>query len=289
MVETCYVPKDLAEALRIRKETGARPLAGGTDLMVMHRRGTGITPKFPWPVMIISQLSELQDIRSEDTTISIGAGCTCAMIEHSDLVPYPVRKAASLMGARSLRNLATVGGNICNASPKGDLPVPLIMLDARVELISATGTRILSVDDFITGPKRTALADDELVSRVIIDIPETPFTHLWYRKIGTRRANAISKLSMSSAITIDEAGIITDFRSANGASGPKVARSRTVEQLLIGKQILDLPKHLEALLDAYDGILSPQAMPQYRRSSTRRMLAHFLTEVVRRPSDQIIH
>ena len=288
MVETCYIPKDLAEALRVRKETGARPIAGGTDLMVMHRRGTGIIPKFPWPVMIISQLGELQEIREEEQGISIGAGCTCAMIEQSPLVPYPVRKAASLMGAQSLRNLATIGGNVCNASPKGDLPVPLIMLDAQVELVSATGTRVLSLDAFITGPKRTVLAEDELLSRVIIEAPQVPFSYLWYRKIGTRRANAISKLSMSSAITIDADGVITDFRSANGASGPKVARSREVEQLLIGTRVHDIPLHLDALLEAYDGRLSPQAMPQYRRSSTRRMLTHFLTEVTRHPSDQIL-
>lgn len=288
MVETCYIPKDLAEALRIRKETGARAIAGGTDLMVAHRRGTGVVPKFPWPVMIISRLDELKGIVEDDQGVSIYAGSTCQEIASSDLLPYQVRKAASLMGAQSLRNLATIGGNICNASPKGDLPVPLIMLDAQVELISANSRRTMLLDEFITGPKKIALQDDELLLRVIIPRPHVPYTYLWYRKIGTRRANAISKLSMSAAITIDERGIITDFRSANGASGPKVARSRDVEHLLIGLEVSRLPEHLERVLDAYDAILSPQAMPRYRRSTTRRMLAHFLTEVANRPSVSVI-
>jgi CO/xanthine dehydrogenase FAD-binding subunit len=288
MVETCYIPKDFAEALRVRKETGAKPIAGGTDLMVVHRRGTGIVPRFPWPVMIITQLQELKGIHEEDGEISIYSGSTCHEIEASEVVPYQVRKAASLMGAQSLRNLATIGGNVCNASPKGDLPVPLIMLDARVELISATGVRQLLLDDFITGPKTTALQDDELLSRIIIPKPEQPFTYLWYRKIGTRRANAISKLSMCAAVTLDLSGNIIDFRSANGASGPKVARSRSVEELIIGTSVDTLPDILPRVLDAYDGILSPHAMPQYRRSSTRRMLAYFLTEVGKRPAEQII-
>jgi CO/xanthine dehydrogenase FAD-binding subunit len=288
MVETCYIPKDLAEALRIRKETGARPIAGGTDLMVVHRRGTGIVPTFPWPVMIVTQLDELKGIFAEDGQVSILSGSTCHELESSELLPYQVRKAASLMGAQSLRNLATIGGNVCNASPKGDLPVPLIMLDAKVELVSATGSRQMLLDEFITGPKKTALQDDELLYRIIIPTPKQPFCYLWYRKIGTRRANAISKLSMSAALTVDEKGNIIDFRCANGASGPKVARSRKVEEMVIGTHVDDLQAKLDSILDAYDGILSPHAMPQYRRSSTRRMLAYFLTEVSKMPDRTII-
>lgn len=288
MVETCYMPKDLGEALRIRKETGAHPIAGGTDLMVAHRRGTGVIPKFPWPVMIITRLDELKGIREDGQGVSIGAGATCHDIEACSLLPYQVRKAASLMGAQSLRNLATIGGNICNASPKGDLPVPLIMLDALVELVSATSRRTMLLDEFITGPKKTALREDELLYRVIIPRPEVLPTYLWYRKIGTRRANAISKLSMSAAIAFDEHGVVTDFRIANGASGPKVARSRQVEQLLIGLEASAILSRLEEVLDAYDAILSPQAMPQYRRGTTRSMLAHFLTEASGRPPETII-
>ncbi len=73
MVETSYIPQTLEEALRIRKETGAKPLAGGTDLMVMHRRGTGVIPSFPWPVMIISSLEELKYIRRDGDEIVIGS------------------------------------------------------------------------------------------------------------------------------------------------------------------------------------------------------------------------
>jgi len=288
MVETSYIPQTLEEALRIRKETGAKPLAGGTDLMVMHRRGTGVIPSFPWPVMIISSLEELKYIRRDGDEIVIGSGTTCHAIEDDPSVPYAVKKAASLMGAESLRNLATIGGNVCNASPKADLPVPLIMMDARVTLVSATGSRTLLLDEFITGPKETVLKDDELLLEVRIPLPEKEYSHVWYRKIGTRKANAISKLSISAAITLDADGFIQDFRSANGASGPKVARSSEVEKLLEGKNVKEIHSVLEQFLDAYDAILSPHAMPTYRRLSTRRMLAHFLTEVATGAQGMII-
>ena len=110
MVETCYIPTDLAHALRIRKETGAKPIAGGTDLMVVHRRRAGTIPIFPWPVMIITQLEELEHITLEDDELVIGALTHCHEIEDSEIVPYAIKVAASLMGAHSLRNLATIGG-----------------------------------------------------------------------------------------------------------------------------------------------------------------------------------
>jgi len=288
MVESCYIPKDLAEALRIRKETGAKPIAGGTDLMVVHRRSTGVIPTFPWPVMIITQLDELHGITIEEDEVVISSGVRCSEIEKSEMVPYQVRKAASLMGAHSLRNLATIGGNICNASPKGDLPVPLIMMDAKVTLVSATGRRELLLDDFIVGPKKTALLDDELLTEIRIPLPAHPYSHLWYRKIGTRKANAISKLSMSAAITLSQQDVVIDFRSANGASGPKVARSREVEKMLIGTHRDDIASKIPEILDRYDAILSPHAMPKYRRSSTRRMLEHFLLQVSTGKSDRIV-
>jgi CO/xanthine dehydrogenase FAD-binding subunit len=288
MVETCYIPTDLAHALRIRKETGAKPIAGGTDLMVVHRRRAGTIPIFPWPVMIITQLDELEHITLEGDELVIGALTHCHEIEDSEIVPYALKVAASLMGAHSLRNLATIGGNICNASPKADLPVPLIMMDARVVLVSATGRRELLLDEFISGPKKTLLQDDELLTEIRIPLPQVPYSHVWYRKIGTRKANAISKLSMSASITIDDSGVITDFRSANGASGPKVARSREVEKIIIGTQIKDLKDKISEVSDAYNSILSPHAMPEYRRSSTMRMLKYFLNKVSESPQEVIL-
>ena len=131
----CYMPQTLAEALQIRKETGAQPLAGGSDLMVANSRGAGIVPGFKKPILIISNLPELKGIRRlDDGTVEIGALSTSWEI-HTSPVTHPLLKdAASRMGAIALRNSATIGGNIGNASPKGDMPQPLILLDAEVVL-----------------------------------------------------------------------------------------------------------------------------------------------------------
>ncbi len=286
MVNECYIPRTLEEALDIRKNTGARPLAGGSDLMVAYKRGVGITPVFPFPVMIISQLYELKGISVQrDGTVVIGALATSDDIASDERVPYLVRVAASKMGAVSLRNTATIGGNIGNSSPKGDLPQPLILLDARVVLQSSSGKREMKVDDFIIAAKKNYLRDDELI--VAVKIPQPDYTYCYYRKIGTRRANAISKLSLSALMKVED-GVIKDFRASSGAAGPKVARSRDVEKIIIGKTLEELPAFIGEVLDGWDGVISPHAMPQYRRASTRRMLAYFLEECAKAPEPGII-
>lgn len=270
----CYLPQTLDEALKIRKDTHALILAGGSDLMVSKSMGAGIAPAFEGPVMIITGVKELQGIcKKEDGSVEIGALTTSAQIAACEDVHPLLRDAASRMGAIALRNSATIGGNIGNASPKGDMPQPLILLDARVVLKSADGERELKVDDFILGSKKTALRDDEMITKVIL--PPQEFTHIYFRKIGMRRANAISKLTLSAAATVKD-GVVTDFRASSGAAGPKVARSREAEQLLIGKKLSELADAKESFLDAWNNVISPHAMPEYRRNSTRRMLAYFI-------------
>ena len=270
----CYMPQTLAEALQIRKETGAIPLAGGSDLMVANSRGAGITPAFEKDVLIITNLPELQGIRQNaDGSVSVGAGTTSAEIAVSPLIHPLVRDAASRMGAIALRNTATIGGNIGNASPKGDMPQPLILLDAEVVLKSADGERRMKVDDYILATKKTALRDDELITEVII--PKTDFTHIFYRKVGMRRANAISKLTLSAAAKIEN-GVVVDFRASSGAAGPKVARSRQAEEILVGKKVSELAACREQFLDAWNDVISPHAMPEYRRNTTRRRLSYFI-------------
>ena len=274
----CYMPQTLAEALQIRKETGAQPLAGGSDLMVANSRGAGIVPGFKKPILIISNLPELKGIRRlDDGTVEIGALSTSWEI-HTSPVTHPLLKdAASRMGAIALRNSATIGGNIGNASPKGDMPQPLILLDAEVVLTSKDGERRMLVDDYIIATKKTAIRDDELITKVII--PKHDFTHIFFRKIGMRRANAISKLTLSAAAIVKD-GVVVDFRASSGAAGPKVARSRKAEELLIGKKVTELAQVKDSFLDAWNEVISPHAMPEYRRNTTRRMLSYFIDALI---------
>ncbi len=274
-MQNCYIPESLEEALKIRKETGAIPLAGGSDLMVSHSRGTGIAPKFEKPVLILSNLQELKGIRLlPDGTTEIGAGVCSREIAESDLVHPLLRDAASRMGAVALRNSASIGGNIGNSSPKGDMPQPLILLDAEVVLSRTDGERLMKVDDFILAAGKNQLAADELITAV--RIPKQDFTHIFYRKIGMRRANAISKLTLSAAATVKN-GMIADFRASSGAAGPKVERSRKAEELLIGCKVSELPEKKDAFIREWtEKVISPHAMPEYRKNSTARMLNYFI-------------
>lgn len=269
----CFIPETLEEALRIRKETGATILAGGSDLMVSNSMGAGITPAFRGDVMIITGLRELKGITETGDTVEIGALTTSAEIAGSPIAPELLKDAASRMGAIALRNSATIGGNIANASPKGDMPQPLILMDAEVVLKSLDGERRVLVDDFIIAHKKTELRDDEIITGIVI--PKPQFTHIFYRKIGMRRANAISKLTLSAAATVRD-GVLADFRASSGAAGPKVARSRKAEEILIGRKLEELSACKEEFLDAWNGVISPHAMPEYRRNTTRRMLAFFI-------------
>lgn len=273
----CFMPEFLEEALKIRKETGAIPMGGGSDLMVANSRGAGITPAFRTAVMLLAGVKELRGIReNEDGSVSIGAMTTSAQIAASEAVHPLLRDAASRMGAIALRNSATIGGNIGNASPKGDMPQPLILLDAEVVLQSVDGQRKMKVDDFIIATKKTAIRPDELITEVVI--PRQEFTHIFFLKVGMRRANAISKLTLSAAATVKD-GVVADFRASSGAAGPKVARSRAAEQLLIGKTLEQLPEAKGAFLDAWNDVISPHAMPEYRRNTTRRMLEYFIDQL----------
>ena len=274
----CFIPQTLDEALEIRKAYHPIPLAGGSDLMVASSRGAGVTPAFKGDVMLIGNLSELKGIRENaDGSVEIGAATTSAEIAASPLVHPLLRDAASRMGAIALRNSATIGGNIGNASPKGDMPQPLILLDAEVVLTSKDGERRMLVDDYIIATKKTAIRDDELITKVII--PKHDFTHIFFRKIGMRRANAISKLTLSAAAIVKD-GVVVDFRASSGAAGPKVARSRKAEELLIGKKVTELAQVKDSFLDAWNDVISPHAMPEYRRNTTRRMLSYFIDALI---------
>ncbi len=281
-----YIPSTLSEALRLRAEKGAKPLAGGTDLMVQSKRGIALAPQFPFDVMIITAIDELKGIRAlDDGSVEIGALVTPSEIAASDIVPWHVRQAAAGMGAIALRNTATIGGNIGNASPKGDLPQPLILLDAEVVLASVKGERRMLLDDFILGSKKTALGDDEIIRSVII--PPHDFTYSFYRKIGMRRANAISKLSLSAAAVVKD-GEILDFRASSGASGPRVIRSKDAESIIKGHMVEEIPELMDSFLEAWNNAISPHAMPEYRRNTTRRMLGYFLSSIHEGASPGII-
>lgn len=284
----CYIPRTLEEALDIRSQHDVIVLAGGSDLMVSHKRTLGLTPVFEKPVMIIRNLKELQNISINDKgECCIGAVCTAAQIAESTMAPWHLRQAASRMGAVGLRNSATIAGNIANASPKGDTPGPLYMLDARVKIQSKTNTREELVSDFIVKFREIDLRPDELITEIIVPLSEDDFDYIFWHKVGTRKANAISKITLSQAIKFDKDGeTVKDYRLSATSTGAKTNRSCDVESLLIGRKIT--PELIEDVIRAFDGVISPRAMPEFRREATRRMIRRFLSEAQKHPKNKVI-
>jgi len=211
-----------------------RPFAGGTDLMVLMEAGQLPARRF----VDLWKLHELRGIQVSDDTVTIGALST-----YTDLLEHPVLAAefplvctaARETGAVAIQNRGTIGGNVANASPAADLPPALLVYDAELELASTRGRRRLEYDRFHTGYKKMDLAGDELI--VSVSLPRTgPFSKASYRKVGTRRAQAISKICFAAGARLRPDGAIGDVRIAFGSVAPTVVRARAAEGALRGRR-----------------------------------------------------
>jgi xanthine dehydrogenase FAD-binding subunit len=271
-----YVPASFEDAVRIRRETGAVPVAGGTDLMVRYRSPAGTLPGFPWPVMFISGLKEMKGMFLEGSEVVIKAGTELAVIEHSEIIHPVLREAVRQMAAPALRNLGTLAGNICNASPAGDAICVLYALGAEVELTSSSRMRRIPIEHFITGPGRTVLKDDELMTAVRIPLHSESAS--FYRKVGTRKANALSKLSCTGFVTVME-NRIADMRLALGAVGPVVVRSAELESQCIDMDLRQFRNHKSDLMKQYAERVTPiddqRSTAEYRKETTLNLIDEF--------------
>lgn len=280
-------PRDLADALSILKsEPGRwRPFAGGTDLMVLFEAGA-----LPYERLLsLWNLKELRGIDSTDTILSIGALTTYSDIRASALLrrelPLLVQ-AASETGAIAIQNRGTIGGNIANASPAADSPPALLAYDAEVELVSAAGTSRIAYSDFHLGYKKTALAPEELIARVLIPKP-APGLRQYYRKVGTRKAQAISKVCFAGAAELGPRGQARSVRIALGSIAATPVRARATEALLTGRSISCADPGFAALVrDARDALareISPiddiRSTGEYRARVACNLLEEFLRHV----------
>jgi CO/xanthine dehydrogenase FAD-binding subunit len=226
----------LAAALDwIAAEPGAwRPFAGGTDLMVLLEAGKLTQLRY----LNIWNLGELREISAADAEIRIGALASYSDIRRNAAVQreFPLLcRAAEETGGIATQNRGTLGGNIANASPAADSPPALLVYDAELELISASGTRRVPYAGFHTGYKKMNLRGDELIARIVLPRGRTGWKS-YYRKVGTRRAQAISKVCMAAGLRLVNR-TIADVRIALGSVAPCVIRATKTENELHGKQL----------------------------------------------------
>lgn len=220
-----FKPATTSAASELLKNPGYLAIAGGSDLIVKLRNGL-----FPNAVALVDITAlPLKSINKEGDRLIIGSGCTMAQIIADPLVNeyFPVLvKAASTVGAMQIRNVATIGGNIANASPAGDTIPAMYSLEAEVLINSNEGKKSLGIEKFFTGPGKSILKPGEIIEGFSIPLRKTSGSFL---KLGERRAHAISKINL--ALTTWNDGK-THYRIAIGSVAPTVLRCESAESLL---------------------------------------------------------
>ncbi|HKO42945.1 MAG TPA: xanthine dehydrogenase family protein subunit M [Pyrinomonadaceae bacterium] len=273
-------PESLNETLGVLShEPGVwRPFAGGTDLMVLLEAGKLAHKNY----VNIWNLPELRGIEVSPEQVSIGALTTYTEVqEHAVLRDeFPMLcQAAGETGGLAIQNRGTLGGNIVNASPAADSPPALLAYDAEVELVSINGARRVAYQTFHTGYKQTVMRADELLSRVYLPRTTSGATQ-YYRKVGTRKAQAISKVCFSGLARMKD-GTIDDIRLAFGSIAPVPFRGLKTESILRGalldQQVVDKAKvELSREIAPIDDIRSTR---NYRLTVSINLLADFLSNL----------
>ena len=273
-------PTSLTDAYRLLTDGGAawRPVAGGTDLLVQI---TGELGPPPDRVLNIWGLEELRGINLEGDELVIGALTTYTDLRTSALAGelLPALAAASAtIGAAQIQNRGTVGGNLANASPAGDTLPIWLATDSQIVLGSAAGERSVPATEFFTAYRETARRDDELVLRV--RVPLLPRRHVRFRKVGTRRAQAISKVVMALSWLTGEDGAWQDTRLALGSVAATPVRARATEGALNGRH--PVAARADRAVVALEGEISPiddvRSTAEYRKMVAGRVLRRLIRE-----------
>jgi len=276
-------PTTLEEALEtLHGSDDVTILAGGTDLMPQSKIGR---TKIRSTLMNIRRVAGLDSIARDGDAIRIGALATVTQMMNDPLVRrhLPVLvEACDHFASDQIRNSATLGGNVSNASPAGDTLVPLLVLDAEVELASASdaGTvwRRVPIADYFAGPGRTRRAASELLTGVRVPVPPAGHYARFF-KFGTRPALDISAISIGIAGVLD-GGALSNVRVAFGAVAPTPVRARRTEQALEGQRLdaATIARAAETARDEVNPIDDVRASAWYRKelihNMTRRMLDH---------------
>jgi CO/xanthine dehydrogenase FAD-binding subunit len=267
-------PRTLESALNaLASDPGLLPIAGCTDIMVAApERRPGQSG-----VLNVQEIPELRGIGSSDAGLDIGAAVTFDELRRSPDVQRvcPIlAEAASVVGGWQIQNRATIGGNIANASPAGDSLPALLALNAGVVVAGAGGTREIAYDDFHVAYRRTALAPGELIVRVRVPA-QPPDTVQRFRKVGTREAQAISKVVVAVCAQV-AGGAITGLRLAAGSVAPVPVRLRQAEQAAAQRPFTDAT--LDRIADAAAAEVRP--IDDVRWTAAYRAFA--LRQVVRR-------
>ena len=234
-IQEFVAPESVGQAVAILRERGPAVcvLAGGTDVMVRIRRGT--LPREKKMLLSVHRVAAMRGCRREGGEVVIGAATTVADVEGDPVVAEcaPIlAQVADRLASAQVRNQATIGGNLANASPAGDMINPLLLLEARLRLVSTAGERAVRVDEFFSGPGESVMRADELLTEVRFDLPHADRVFR-FEKAGTRPSMECSVVTVGLAYTPRDDGL-TGVRVAFGSSAPTPLRGRKTEAALEG-------------------------------------------------------
>ncbi len=273
---TFVAPKSEEELLKEMKDEGTYLMSGGTDLLVKIRIGK-VKPK---KIVSLSKIPSLKFIRENSEELIVGATVT-----HAELLEYKALKeefpilfdAMYTIGSPQIRNRGTLAGNVINASPAGDGLLALYLLEAKIELSNG---KIVEIEDFVTGPSKTALKKGEYVRA--IHIPKSKWDIHYFEKVGQRNAMTISIVSAGWLIKCEN-DKIKEMRIAFGSVAPTVIRLRDVEEFAKGKKITkefvdEISKMVKNDVKPIDDV---RASAQYRQKLSSNIVYRMIEEGIK--------
>jgi carbon-monoxide dehydrogenase medium subunit len=278
-----HAPQTISEVIRYLSELqNAVILAGGTDLIVaMKQKGLK-----PYNIVSLKKLKdELCYIRQEDGKILIGAMTTFDLLEKSSIIRKyfkVLHEAIGKMAAYQIRNMATIGGNLCNASPAADSAPPLLVLNAKLRVIGPEGDREIPIERFFLGPGKTALQKGEILKEIEIPVMP-PNSGAAFIKLGRRRSEDISIASASAFIQLEDESI-KDVRIALGSVAPTPIRAYEAERILRGKETSErlFEEAGERAMKECNPITDVRASAEYRRAMVKVLTKNALKTAVNR-------
>jgi carbon-monoxide dehydrogenase medium subunit len=279
-------PKSLDEASQLLLEQGkeAKLMAGGTDLLVSMKNG-GIRPRC---VVDLKRIPGIEKIGwNERGQLEIGALATVHEIERSSLIREkfsPLAEAASVLGSLQIRNKATIGGNLCHASPAADLAPPLIALEAKVHLFSREGERSVELENFFLGPGTATLRPGEILTRIEIP-PMAPHSDGSYLKFALRKEMALAVVSVATVLTLNPVDAVCQkARICLGAVAPTPIRAKEAEKVLEGNRIGEdlIQRASDLAAEASKPITDIRGSVWYRTRMTPVLVGRSIRQILRR-------
>ena len=270
-------PKTVKEALQILSEYGRKAgvLAGGTDLFISMRKRQ-INPQY---IVNIKDIPDLDCIRySREAGLKIGALATHSAIADSAIIKdmfNPLAVACNKVGTPQVRNMGTIGGNVCKAGPSQDTPPVLLVLDARLKLVSLSGERVVPIDKFFIGPFKTVLREAELLTEIQIPTPppRSAGCYKWCAKVVTVDETLVGVAVLMSLDSID--GVCSDIKIALSSVAPTPIRARQAEEAFRGKKVDD--RLIEQAAQVAAGETRPRSRADYRRRMSRLLVSEAIT------------